>query len=92
MLVAEFGGATGNTYSMLGALSAGGTVWNNLILQPSGNVGIGTTTPTAKLEVAGSVRSVKIDTNGSIASKGDAGGWSMGHTYEGSAGTNRGGF
>jgi len=51
--VVEFGAASGNNYTMLGALSAGGSSWNNLILQPSGNVGIGTTTPSQKLTVAG---------------------------------------
>ena len=51
--VAEFGAASGNTSTMLGALSAGGSAWNNLILQPSGNVGIGTTSPSQKLVVSG---------------------------------------
>lgn len=47
----EFGAASGNTYSSLNALSAGGTAWNNLILQPSGNVGIGTSAPTVPLTI-----------------------------------------
>jgi hypothetical protein len=51
----EFGAASGNTYSSLSAVSAGGTAWNNLILQPngaSGNVGIGTSNAYRKLTVA----------------------------------------
>ncbi len=61
-LVMEFGTATGNTYSMIGALSAGGSVWNNLILQPGGNVGIGTTGPDSKLHIIGGVCIEATDT------------------------------
>ena len=53
ILVQEFGAPTGTTYSMIGSLTGGGTAWGNLILQPSGNVGIGTTTPVANLSVKG---------------------------------------
>ena len=49
--VQEFGSATGNTYTLLGALTNGGSTWGDLSLQPGGNVGIGTTNPGAKLEV-----------------------------------------
>jgi hypothetical protein len=45
------GASTGNTYSAIGALSAGGSAWNNLVLQVGGNVGIGTTNPSYKLDV-----------------------------------------
>ena len=54
-LLISFGAATGNTYSALTALSAGETVYNNLVLQGSGgNVGIGNTAPSQKLDVTGS--------------------------------------
>lgn len=47
------GAATGNTYSSIGAYQAGGVSSNSLILQNAGgNVGIGTTAPAAKLDVA----------------------------------------
>jgi len=43
---------TGNTYSFIAAVSTGGTVWNNLVLQSGGgNVGIGTTSPAERLDV-----------------------------------------
>lgn len=45
------GASTGNTYSAIGALSSGGSAWNNLVLQMGGNVGIGTTTPDSKFTV-----------------------------------------
>jgi hypothetical protein len=58
-LLAIYNGAsTGNTYSAIGALSAGGSAWNNLVLQVGGNVGIGTTNPSYKLDVFnGNIRS-----------------------------------
>jgi hypothetical protein len=47
-----FGAASGNTYSTINAYSAGESVTNNLILnQGGGNVGIGTSSPSARLEV-----------------------------------------
>jgi hypothetical protein len=47
----QHGAASGNTYTDIGAFSAGGTAWNNLVLQRGGKVGIGTTTPEAKLTI-----------------------------------------
>jgi hypothetical protein len=48
------GATTGNTYGIIRALSTGGTGSANLVLQPSGNVLIGTTTDNgAKLQVDG---------------------------------------
>jgi len=60
------GSASGNTFSSIGAFSAGGAAWNNLVFQVGGgNVGIGTTTPSHKLSVNGTVRAkeVIVDTN-----------------------------
>ncbi len=51
-LALAFGAASGNTYGAIQALSAGASVWNNLVLQSGGgNVGIGTTSPTALLAI-----------------------------------------
>jgi hypothetical protein len=51
------GAASGNTYSVIEAYNAGGTLFDNLILQKTlGNVGIGTSTPATKLDVAGDVQ------------------------------------
>jgi len=51
--IVEFGAATGNTYTTLGALSAGGSAWNNIQIAPAGNVSIGSTTFNNKLSVNG---------------------------------------
>ena len=44
------GASTGNTYSQIYAFQSGNTAYANLVV-PGGNVGIGTTSPGAKLEV-----------------------------------------
>ena len=40
----------------------------------------------------GTSRPLRFDANAGVTSRGDAGGWAMGQYYEGSLGTNRGGF
>jgi hypothetical protein len=50
----QTGAASGNSYTEIGALHSGGGVFDNLILQRGGgNVGIGTTAPTSRLQVVG---------------------------------------
>ncbi|MBI3985061.1 MAG: site-specific integrase [Candidatus Levybacteria bacterium] len=53
--VTNFGAASGNTYTYLGALSSGGGAWNDLILNTNsgggGKVGLGTVSPLAALDV-----------------------------------------
>jgi hypothetical protein len=53
------GAGTGNTFGEIDALSNGGAASNALILQnnKAGEVGIGTTTPKYRLDVAGAIRS-----------------------------------
>ncbi|MBY0316766.1 MAG: hypothetical protein K2Q26_14690 [Bdellovibrionales bacterium] len=54
-LTFDFGASSGNTYSRVSAMSAGNTVWNNLVLQSGGgNVGIGSTSPLRRFTVNGS--------------------------------------
>jgi hypothetical protein len=70
-LAFDFGANTGNTYAQLQALSNGGAVWNNLVLQlGGGNVGIGTGAPRRALEVAGAGSSLVLtDTGGGTDAK-----------------------
>jgi hypothetical protein len=70
-----------------------------MFINSSGNVGIGTTAPSYKLDVNGGVRLADggsrptvIETGGMIYSQGDTGGWAFGHHIKGSSGTDRGGF
>jgi hypothetical protein len=64
---------------------------NNLCLS-GGKVGIGTGSPSAKLDLAGG-RPIQLDSSeGNIIINGDSGGWAMGTYFKGSGGTNRGGF
>ena len=54
VLQIQQGTSSGNTYSEIGAFVSGGSAWGNLVLnRGGGNVGIGTTTPTNKLEING---------------------------------------
>lgn len=56
VFVQEFGAASGNTYTLLGALNTGGSAWGDLVMQSGGgHVGIGTTTPKSALDVEGGV-------------------------------------
>jgi hypothetical protein len=56
ILQIQQGTTSGNTYSEIGAYTNGGAAWGNLILNRGGNVGIGTTTPTQKLDLIGKQR------------------------------------
>ena len=50
-------GGTGNVRSIvMDATSVGSNLWKQLVLATNGNVGIGTTAPTAKLEVNGTIK------------------------------------
>jgi hypothetical protein len=53
-MILHTGAQSGNTYSQIYAFQAGNTSYANLVV-PGGNVGIGTTSPSEKLHVAGNV-------------------------------------
>ena len=79
-------------------LNEQGTVVTNLLnsngnsFLNGGNIGIGTTNPTKKLEIGGT-RSMTFDTDlGLVKMKADAGGWAMNYGFTGSSGADLGGL
>jgi hypothetical protein len=84
---------SGNSSSLIGAYQNGGNAFSNLILQSGGgNVGIGTTNPTQKLEVGGGRPITFNSASGRIKMKADGGGWAMDYGFTGSSGADLGGF
>jgi Chaperone of endosialidase len=67
-VLTEYLGATsGNTYSAFQAYTAGANALGNLVLNGAGgNVGIGTVTPTANLEVLGNISASNVYVTASI--------------------------
>jgi hypothetical protein len=62
----SLGAASGNTFAQLQGFTAGGVSPANLALNPvAGNVGIGTTSPVARLHTVGSVRFAGLPSCGS---------------------------
>jgi hypothetical protein len=90
LYLSRFGGAS-SPMGIQGSRAGFGV--EHLALNPQGGyVGIGTNTPTAKLELGG-MRPIMLDSDsGSITTKGDAGGWSFRYGAQGNAGANLGGF
>jgi hypothetical protein len=76
------GATTGNTYGGIGALTTGGGVWGDLVLQGGGGkVGIGTTAPAALLDL-GSATGVKVFTYKSSGANAGIGTDLSGAAYE----------
>lgn len=90
-LSATAGGTVSGTTNYVAKFTGASTVGNSQIFDDGTNIGIGTTTPSAKLELAGT-RPITLSTSGNISARGDAGGWAFRFGAFGSSGTDRGGF
>tara|TARA_R110002012_G_scaffold12699_1_gene56177 strand:- start:44 stop:2431 length:2388 start_codon:yes stop_codon:yes gene_type:complete len=100
------GGMGGSgTVNYIPKFSASSTLANSIIFNSGDNVGIGTTSPGARLEINGGTgsdatiiasgtRPVTITgaAVGKVEIKGSNGGWSTGYFFTGNSGTARGGF
>jgi hypothetical protein len=62
------------------------------VFPTTGNVGIGTTSPSQKLEIGGGRPMTFNSSLGLIKIKGDTGGWAMNYGFLGSSGTDLGGL
>jgi len=73
------GASTGNTYSLLNAFSQGFLQYNNLIIQGGGgNVGIGTSSPSQKLEVNGVIKSAPTGASADFIASAGGVNWEFG--------------